>query len=207
MTRRTYTIATIVEGHGETLAVPILLQRWFKRRRFLNFEVADPIRASSVDAIKAPHREELQLGIEHFVELASRIVQPDAILVLIDSEGDCPKLIAPELLERALAVTNIPIGIVLANRQYETWFLASLRTLQRAGKIPADAKLPRYADVESEQGCKEKLSKLLGRKYNERNDQPEFTRHLLFTKTMKTKSRSYFHLLTTLERLVSEARN
>lgn len=159
MTRRTYTIATIVEGYGETLAVPILLQRWLKYRRFLNFEVADPIRASSVDAIKAPYKEELQLGI------------------------------------------------VLASRQYETWLLASLRTLQRAGKIPADTKLPRYADIEAEQGCKDKLSKLLGRKYNERNDQPDFTRYLPFTAEMKTKSRSYLHLLTTLERLVAEARN
>ncbi len=207
MTRRTYTIATIVEGHGEVLAVPLLLQRWLKRRRFLNFEIADPIRASSVDAITAPHEEERQLGIEHFVELARRIAHPDAILVVLDADDDCPAELAQELLTRAKSVTTIPIGVVLANRQYETWFLASLRTLQRAGKIPADAKLPRYADIESEQGCKEKLSKLLGRKYNERNDQPEFTRHLLFIKTMKSRSRSYLHLLTTLERLVSEARN
>lgn len=205
--RKLYGIVAIVEGYGETEAVPILLTRWLRHRNFTNFKVLEPIRATGTDAIKQPYNEGRRMGVEHFVHTAISSRDPDAILVILDADDDCPAELAPKLLARAKSVTNVPIGVVLANRQYETWFLASLRTLQRAGEIPADAKLPRYADIEVEQGCKDKLSKILGRKYNERNDQPEFTEYLSFRKTMKSRSRSYRHLLDTLERLTLDARN
>lgn len=68
-----YVIVPIVEGFGEVLAVPVLIERWLRHRNYHKNVVVDikgPVRASGAGALKVPHDEASELGIEHYVELA-----------------------------------------------------------------------------------------------------------------------------------------
>ena len=50
----------------------------------------------------------------------------DVFLVLIDSDDNCPKHFAPELVNRAKRTRpDLLVSIVLARREYEAWFLAA----------------------------------------------------------------------------------
>ena len=208
-------ILAIVEGHGEQTAVPALLRRWFQHRRFREFETPDlAIRAPGSGALKCPHDADDELGIEYYVEMAAR-ERPDGILVMLDADDECLERtrmsrpgLGPELLARARAVApHIPIEVVVANREYEVWFLASLASLRRAARIPRGSRLPTpLADIEAIRDCKKRLNRLLGRPYEETTDQPDFTEVLPFTPAMARRSRSYRKLLESLDALTRAAR-
>ncbi|HLM47251.1 MAG TPA: DUF4276 family protein, partial [Myxococcaceae bacterium] len=167
-------ILAIVEGHGEQTAVPVLLRRWFQHRGFRDFETPDlAIRAPGSGALKCPHVADDELGIEYYVEMAAR-ERPDGILVMLDADDECLKPrtptyrgLGPELLKRAQAVArHIPIEVVVANREYEVWFLASLASLRRAALIPRGGRLPTpLSEIETIRDCKKRMTQLLGRPY------------------------------------------
>jgi hypothetical protein len=210
-----FRILAIVEGHGEERAVPVLLRRWFRHRRYDNFETRDlAIRASGAGALKCPHDEEEDLGIEAYVAIAAA-ERPDGILVMLDADDECieraktrERGLGPELRDRARAVArDIPVEVVVADREYEAWFLAALPALRRAGKVPRGARLPALTRVESIRGCKEALRPLLGRPYEAPIDQPDFTGALPFTPGMAARSRSYGRLMRALDALTRAARS
>ncbi len=216
MKRRRYRILAIVEGHGEQTAVPLLLRRWFKHRRFLNFETPDlAIRAPGSGALKCHHDTDDDLGIEYYVELAAA-QQPDGILIVLDADDDCilrtkqsRQGLGPELRARARAVVNhIPIEIVVANREFETWFLVASDALQKAGALPPQPskKQPREG-FESLAGCKSRMRDLLGRHYEETIDQPALTNALPLSPGVAARARSYRKLLAALEALTRAARS
>jgi hypothetical protein len=209
-------ILAIVEGHGEQTAVPALLSRWFEHRRFRNIETPPlAIRAPGSGALKCPHDADDALGIEYYVEMAAR-ERPDGILVILDADDEClerartPARLAlgPELLQRARAIApHIPIEVVVANREYESWFLTALPSLRQAGHLPRASRLPTPATgIESIRDCKKRVSLLLGRPYEETIDQSDFTQALPFTAAMERRSRSYRKLLKALEALTQAAR-
>ncbi|HEY7066266.1 MAG TPA: hypothetical protein VII06_32640 [Chloroflexota bacterium] len=70
--------------------------------------------------------------LERAVELAARKIRGDGgILVLIDSDDDCPAQLGPELLYRACLVrSELAIAVVLAKYEYEAWFLAAAESLR-----------------------------------------------------------------------------
>ncbi|WP_224368928.1 DUF4276 family protein [Hyalangium versicolor] len=212
--RRPLRILAIVEGHGEQTAVPVLLRRWFQYRGFRNFETPDlAIRAPGAGALKCPHDADDELGVEYYVEMAAR-EQPDGILIILDADDEClersktrRKGLGLELLERALAVApHIPIQVVVANREYEVWFLAALARLRRAKLLPAGQRLATLSDIEAIRDCKKRLSALLGRPYEETIDQSDFSSALPFTSGMAQRSRSYRKLLKALDELTQQAR-
>lgn len=102
-----YVIVPIVEGHGEWHAVPILLRRWLAFRRYHNVDVdvAGPVRAAGKGALKVAHDGENELGVEHYVQIAL-LRQPNAVLVLVDADEDCPAILGRDLLKRASSVQN-----------------------------------------------------------------------------------------------------
>lgn len=211
-----YLILAIVEGHGEQRAVPALLRRWFEHRRFRNFETRPlAIRAAGAGALKCPYDPVQGNGIEYYVEMAAR-ERPDGILVVLDADDECQQRaqersrlgLGPELLQRARRVApHIPIEVVIANREYEVWFLAALEALRRAGKLPREKRWEKSrSDIESIRDCKKPLAYLLERPYEETTDQEDFTKALPFTATMAKRSRSYRKLLKALETLTQTAR-
>ena len=208
-----YLVLAIVEGHGEERAIPLLLRRWFRRRRFFNFETPDlAIRAPGAGALKCPHEADEDLGIESYVALAAA-ARPDAILVVLDADDECIARraasrtgLGPELRDRARKVApHIPIEVVVADREYEAWFLAGLVSLRRAGKVPAGPRIPGER-IEEKRDCKKILRSLLGRPYEEATDQAELTTALPLTPGMARRSPSYGKLLRALDALARAAR-
>jgi hypothetical protein len=124
-----YVLTPIVEGHGEVHALPILLEEWFAFRNHHNVELPrdGPIRAAGKQSLTVSLDRNEELGIEHYVKIAYS-GRPDAILVLLDADDHCPLALASKLLNRAIAVLppHYPVGVVVANREYEAWFLAAL---------------------------------------------------------------------------------
>jgi hypothetical protein len=81
-----YRIVPIVEGQGDVAAVPVLLRRLIaKSNPPVAVDIAQPIRQPRGTLLKAG-------GIEAAVQFAAiEMGQDGAVLILIDSEGDCPR--------------------------------------------------------------------------------------------------------------------
>jgi hypothetical protein len=166
-------IGCVVEGAGEVAALPILIRRIGER--------LDPPIYPEVDRpviIKRSRLDERFGELERGVELAVRSLPgPGGLLILLDSDRDCPAELGPTLLERAARTRpDIPLGVVLACREYEAWFLAAAESLRGRRGLPADLEVP--ADPEAVRGAKEKLRRHEPRERRsdkETTDQPAFT--------------------------------
>src|SRR5450759_85930 len=102
-------IACIVEGHGETSAVPILLRR-------MAVAIASHIELQIPHPIRLPKSKLLMPGeLEKAVQLAAAKVAPaGGLLILMDADDDCPATLAPALLARAqTARADLPVAVVL----------------------------------------------------------------------------------------------
>jgi hypothetical protein len=148
----TVTIATIVEGHGEVEAVPVLLRRIVADMApGLYINVPRPYRVGR-HALVRPG------GLEDVVRTqGDRVTSGGGVLVLIDADDDCPAELGPQLLDRALAARpDRRIALVLANREYEAWFLAAAQSLAGQRGFPDMLESP--GDPEAVRGAKEWLS-------------------------------------------------
>lgn len=163
-------IALIVEGHGEDQAARELVRRILKR--------LDP---NSLIEVLKPHRlprtkmtNEREFG--RAIKLASmRIAENGAILVLLDSDDDCPVEISAIILKQAkIERSDLTIKVVAAHREFESWFLASIESLRGRRGIPDDAVTPN--DPEEVRGAKKWLADRMGknRTYSPTIDQPAF---------------------------------
>jgi len=120
-------IVCIVEGHGELESVPLLIRRIGSQLEPpLYPDVPRPIRVSKPALI---HKDG---ELEKMIGLAARSVgQHGSILVLIDSDEDCPMDLSRRLHEQAVkARSDIPIAVVIAKREFEAWFIAAAPSLQ-----------------------------------------------------------------------------
>lgn len=164
-------VAIIVEGDGEIASVPILLRRVADR-------LGHHIGVRVVNALRIPANRLIKAGeIERAVELSARkLGLGGGILVLLDSDDECPATTGPSLASRArTARPDVPVALCLAHREYEAWFLASASSL--AGKRSLPRELVDHPEPETPRGCKEWLSAQMpsGRAYQEIEDQPAFT--------------------------------
>ena len=119
-------VASIVEGQGEVAALPVLLRRL---RRWqtpdAHAEIMTPIRVHR-DRFLNRDRE-----FQRHLYLAAKKSGNDGwILILLDADDDCPAELAPQILDRAKAqIPHCRISVVLANREYEAWFIAAAQSL------------------------------------------------------------------------------
>lgn len=98
----------------------------------------------------------------------------DGILILFDSDRDCPKELASVVGAWAQAEAGrVPCEVVIAHHEYEAWFLGSLESLRTWRGIRPEASS--HADPESMRGAKEKLEAAMTRRYAETDDQPALT--------------------------------
>lgn len=170
-------IAPIVEGKGEVEAVPKLLRRLFQHGRQHGFLVVNPpIRIKSGSFLNDEDY------FRRYVELASRKAQGHFrgnVLILLDCEDNCAGKLGPQLLARARKVhSQVPFTVVLAHREYETWFLASAPSLRSVGGLPVDLDAP--TDPEAIRGAKEWLATRMPNGYDAPDHQPLFTEHFSF---------------------------
>ncbi|MBA4389211.1 MAG: hypothetical protein C0404_14655 [Verrucomicrobia bacterium] len=166
-------IASVVEGHGECAAVPILVRR-----------IAHDIDPGLVPVLLHPlrvpaSRLRKQDELERAVEFSARKLQGvGGVIILLDCdwEDGCPAREGPALLARAKSVRpQLPISVILAKKEYEAWFLAAAESLRGKRKLPNDLKPP--AAPEAIRGAKEWLSERMpdGSTYSETEDQPALT--------------------------------
>lgn len=208
-------IIPIVEGHGEERAVPCLIRRYLQHKRWEHsFEVLErAINAKGCGRLKAPYNKERHLGIEHYINAALRS-KADAVIVVLDADDEClirepENGLGPELLLRAKEIApHIPLAVVIANREYEAWFLASLTSIRAAGLLPRNNRLKVSGPLKPEvpKDCKGLISKLMGSRYEETIHQIALTRGLTFSPRIKYRSPSYDKFLRDLERIIIESR-
>lgn len=163
-------LACIVEGDGDVEAVPILIRRIVPDIAPGLVLKAHTFRVSRPKLVKPGE-------LERSIELAARRAgKGGAILVVLDSDDDCPATLGPELLDRARqARSDLPISVVLAKREFEAWFLASARSLRGLRGLAGDLEPP--PDPETIRGAKEWLTARMpeGRSYVETLDQSALT--------------------------------
>lgn len=159
-------IQPIVEGHGEMEAVPVLLRRLLAELQVYHLAVRSPIRRT---------RSEL-VGKEEVYRKSVRVarVQPDvsAVFVILDLDDDCARDIVSKLLTRGQEEASpLPLGVTLARREYEAWFLAALDSLRGKRGIRGDASY--VGDPEAVRDAKGNVSRLMPRNlsYAETADQ------------------------------------
>ena len=180
-------IAAIVEGDGEVKALPVLLRRlgeW--RTPQVQSHVLPPIRVQRNRFLNRP--EEFR---RHLLLAAAKSGSSGWILILLDADDDCPVTKGQEILTLARAeVPHRPVAVVLANREYEAWFIASAHSLNgyrsfmsRAGDQTVDSDSPRDAKG----WMRERMSTTA---YRETTDQPAFSARMDLSAAFE-KSRSF----------------
>jgi len=162
-------IQPIVEGHGEVSAVPVLLRRLRDIAEAFDMDVNPSIRKP-----RAQFTNEQQLRTA--VRLARTQEDCSGILILLDSDDDCPATIGPSIQAWATDEARpVPCAVVLAHREYEAWFLASIESLRGTRGIRSDAES--HTAPESPRDAKGQLEDRMEprRSYSETADQSALT--------------------------------
>lgn len=169
-------LASIVEGHGEVQALPILLRRLAYEQDRYDVEFPRPVRCNKSEIVT----EDGHVRADHLKrrvrQALIKLDQMDrgAVLLLLDADDHCPKLVAPRIQEEARTVSGpVPLAVVLANPEFEAWFLAALESLRGRRGIPDSAVAPE--GPESIRDAKGALRFQMGGAYSERVDQPALT--------------------------------
>lgn len=164
-------IQPIVEGQGEESAVPLLLRRLLNEAEAWGLEIGRPHRRRRTQLVK---KDLLQTA----VRVAALHSACAGILILFDADDDCPKELAPTLEEWAQqAAGGKPCAVVMANREYEAWFLASIEALRGRAAILPDASS--HPDPETPRDAKGELERRMPRNasYSPTVDQVALTAH------------------------------
>lgn len=189
-------IIPIVEGDGDISAVPILIRRLLAEYfNEYSWDVGTPKRAHSLPAFRK------KLG--QFIQYAQSESDCGAILILLDLDDGCPKEQAQQLaIDIQKEYRQCPILIVLAHREYESWFLSSAEML--AGKYSLSVDLVAPDNPEHLRDAKGWLTKNMpaGLIYKETTHQPAMTNLIDFDLTME-RSRSFRRLVHALEQLLN----
>lgn len=154
MTRK---LAAIVEGEGEEESLPLLLRRIAERDAALM-----PPTLRQRDVIRVPRAKIVKDGeLERVVEFAARKVgRGGGVLVLLDADDDSACTLGPSLLRRVNR-DDIEVAVVLAVREFESWFLVAAASLAGVEGLPVPLEPP--AEAAAIRGAKEWLEKRMGR--------------------------------------------
>lgn len=153
------TIAPVVEGHGEVKALPVLLRRIASDLGVYDLVIPQPNRVGR--PILAT-----QAGIVNAVEQAAyRVPDRGGVLVLFDADDDCPVQLVSSLLAPARDIRqDKAISLVVANREFEAWFLAAASSLVGQCGLPQDFVAPE--DPENKRDAKGWISQAMKRASN-----------------------------------------
>jgi hypothetical protein len=129
-------VAAIVGGRGEKEAVPILFRR-------IASDLDPNLIVNVRPVLPVPESRLAKAGeLEKSVEFAARSVgRHGGIFILMDCDwpDSCPRNDGPARLNRArLARPDMEISLVLANREYEAWFIAAAKSLRGKRGLAAD---------------------------------------------------------------------
>lgn len=192
-------IVPIVEGDGEYACIRILLERvWYEVVGGEYIEVIRPVRQSRGKLLQ-------EAELRRFVRLASGLLNeapasddPALVLILVDSERDCPKLVGPKLLAIGREVDpRVDVACVLAHVMYETWFVASAGSLGAYLECDPEAEPTDPEGAELGKSWIEKHFRFP--KYRETQHQPAMTRAMDLA-ACRSRSPSFDKLCRELEK-------
>ncbi len=178
-------IAPIVEGHGEVEAIRVLLDRvWREQLGGDYLEVLPPVRQPRSKLLRWDPDEAVStpnpIEISRAVRFAAAKLQdrsdadvPALVLLLLDADRDCPARLVPLLTETVQQQAGrCDAAVVVANIEYETWFVASAQSLtdhlEVTDEPPADPEQQRCGKGWIEE-------RFRGPKYSETVDQARMT--------------------------------
>ncbi|AUB84687.1 hypothetical protein THSYN_07535 [Candidatus Thiodictyon syntrophicum] len=193
------TVASIVEGDGEVSALPVLLRRlgeWLTPDVYT--EIATPIRVRREQFLNKD-----DVFSRHLKLAAAKCGETGWVLILLDADDDCPATRGPEILDRARRVVpHRSVSVVLANHEYEAWFLAAAQSLdgQRGFRFdPADG-----VDPEVPRNAKGWIGhRMVGGVYREITDQPALTARMDLDQA-RARSRSFRKLCSEWSRQLGQ---
>jgi len=182
-------IQPIVEGQGDEASVPLLLRRLRDEAQAWGLEVGRPHRKRRTQLVK---KDSLQSAVR------VAVLREDCagILVLFDADDDCPKELGPTLEGWAReAAGGKPCAVVMANREYEAWFLASIEALRGTAAILPDA--TSHSNPEAPRDAKGELERRMPRSatYSPTVDQAALTARLDLASTYR-RCRSFRKLVS-----------
>lgn len=187
-----------MEGHGEVEAVPVLLRRLQDELGEYSFQIARPIRRRRSELVTEEQ-------VRRSVRLAMGTPQCAGILILFDSDDDCPATIGP-LIQRwgQTEAGDILCQVVLAKREYEAWFIATVESLRNFRGIKGDA--TSHPEPETVRDCKGALEDRMtpGNSYSPSVDQAAFSA-MLELKAVYQACRSFRRITTAFGRLARAA--
>ena len=192
-------VAVIAEGDGDQPAVRVILDR-------LRGVHEDLAQVQVGEVYNALGRGNLTTagGIERFFLLAAP--GHDAVLVVLDSDQDCPLTLAADLAARMKACgLGVPAAVVCANHAFESWFLADLESV-RGRTVKGRVLLRPTAEIqESPEVIVNPKARLRGllvpqEYYKESRDQPALA-GLIDLERVAVKCRSFRRLVSGLRDL------
>lgn len=139
----------IVEGHGEVTALPTLLRRLaYESDRPMEAEIATPIRVKRDRFLNKPDEFRRMLLLAR-----AKAGSDGRVLILLDADDDCPAQLGPKLMaDAAMVAPDVRCSVVLANREFEAWFIAAAASLNghrgfqlRPGDDAQEPEIPRDA--------------------------------------------------------------
>jgi len=187
-------IASVVEGHGEVRALPILLRR-----------IAGEIYHRHQVVVTPPHRvgrSQMVKGdvLRRAVQLqCARVVDGGGVLLVLDADDDC----AVQLGEQLRAdVAPALVHVVVAVREFESWFLAAAPALAGHRLIRAHATFT--GDPEMKRDAKGELNQLMTERYRATLHQSKFAAAIDLAQAGR--ARSFRRLVTCVGRLLGAER-
>lgn len=164
------TIAPIVEGHGEVQAASELLRRlaaWVAP--YKHIEINHPIRTNKAKFLNDDDE------FYKKVRLAKLKASDNGwVLILLDADDDCPielRMMVEEKARTHFLTENL--SIVIANREFEAWFIASAASLAGVRGLALNPALT-VPDPDAPRDAKGWLGRQMPGNYHEVSDQPAF---------------------------------
>lgn len=177
-------IGLVIEGHGENGAVQALVKKLLKRDKVYGLRVDTDAYRMSADQMTNDKKMSKVMA-------TMRTRGAGAVLIVRDADDECPVTLASSIIAAATRVApDIPVEVVIADREYETWLLSSVETLRPFPTILDSVEWD--ADWERKRDAKGELTRLMskGNSYKPTTNQKSFT-ELLDLELVETRSRSF----------------
>ena len=201
-------IAAIVEGHGEVQALPILIHRiWTELLECEFVEILSPPIRRKRHQLASDKNGALTkavcLAANKLENSRTDLEDPELILVLVDADDDLPCKLGPDMQKVAAGARHdFDVSCVVANLDYETWFVAASSSLLDYWKDPDDFESPENPEGKYGKGWVKR--RFNGPKYSETVDQAKLTARMDLA-ICREVSRSFDKLCRELEKKTQES--
>ena len=168
-------VVPIVEGQGEDKSVRALLERvWYE---LLGGEYIEVLKALRGKRLKLVNEQELERALDLAVSKLriKHSDDPTMVLILLDADSDLPCILGPQLLAHARDLrSDADIACVIANVEYETWFVAAAESLAAFMDLARGPAVPEDPE-RTHQRKKWVQDRFRGIRYKPAADQPRMT--------------------------------